>query len=32
MDAFIALHTDTYKEDGTVDVIARVNRWTELET
>ena len=32
MDAFIALHTDTYKEDGTVDVIARVNRWTELGT
>ena len=31
MNAFIALHTDTYKEDGTVDVIARVNRWTELE-
>ena len=30
MNAFIALHTDTYKEDGTVDVIARVNRWTEL--
>ena len=32
MDAFIALHTDTYKEDGTVDVVARVNRWTELGT
>ena len=32
MDAFIALHTDTYKEDGTVDVIARVNRWTKLGT
>ena len=31
MNAFIALHTDTYKEDGTVDVVARVNRWTELE-
>jgi hypothetical protein len=33
MDAFIALHTDTYKTvDGkqVVDVIARVNRWTEL--
>jgi hypothetical protein len=29
MDAFIALHTDTYKEDGTVDVVARVNRWTD---
>jgi hypothetical protein len=28
MNAFIALHTDTYKEDGTVDVVARVNRWT----
>ena len=32
MNAFIALHTDTYKEDGTVDVIARVNRWTKLGT
>ena len=31
MNAFIALHTDTYKEDGTVDVVARINRWTELE-
>jgi len=29
MDAFIALHTDTYKGDGTVDVVARVNRWTD---
>ena len=28
MNAFIALHTDTYKEDGTIDVVARVNRWT----
>ena len=26
--AFIALHTDTYKADGSVDVVARVNRWT----
>ena len=32
MNAFIALHTDTYKADGTVDVVARVNRWTELGT
>ena len=35
MDAFIALHNDTYKTvDGkqVVDVIARVNRWTELGT
>jgi len=32
MDAFIALHTDTYKADGTVDVVARVNRWTKLGT
>jgi hypothetical protein len=32
MDAFIALHNHTYKADGTVDVIARVNRWTELGT
>jgi len=33
MTAFIALHTDTYKTvDGqqVVDVVARVNRWTEL--
>jgi flagellar hook-associated protein FlgK len=29
MSAFIALHNDTYKEDGTVDVVARVNRWTD---
>ena len=29
MNAFIALHTDTYKEDGTIDVVARVNRWTD---
>ena len=28
MTAFIALHNDTYKGDGTVDVVARVNRWT----
>jgi len=28
MDAFIALHTDTYKGDGSIDVVARVNRWT----
>ena len=26
--AFIALHDDTYKADGTVNVVARVNRWT----
>ena len=35
MDAFIALHNHTYKTvDGkqVVDVIARVNRWTELGT
>ena len=32
MDAFIALHNDTYKGDGSVDVVARVNRWTELGT
>jgi len=34
MNAFIALHTDTYKTvDGqqVVDVVARINRWTELE-
>ena len=29
MTAFIALHNDTYKEDGSVDVVARVNRWTD---
>ena len=29
LDAFIALHNDTYKEDGTVNVVARVNRWTD---
>ena len=28
MNAFIALHTDTYKGDGNIDVVARVNRWT----
>ena len=28
MNAFIALHNDTYNEDGSVDVVARVNRWT----
>jgi hypothetical protein len=35
MNAFIALHNDTYKTvDGkqVVDVIARVNRWTKLGT
>ena len=32
MNAFIALHTDTYNEDGSLDVVARVNRWTELGT
>jgi len=34
MNAFIALHNDTYKTvDGkqVVDVVARINRWTELE-
>ena len=29
MNAFIALHNDTYKSDGSVDVVARVNRWTD---
>jgi len=28
LDAFIVLHTDTYKGDGSIDVVARVNRWT----
>ena len=34
LDDFIALHTDTYKTvDGkqVLDVVARINRWTELE-
>jgi len=30
MNAFIALHTNTYNEDGTIDQIATVNSWTEL--
>ena len=29
MDAFIVLHTNTYKDNGTVAVVARVNRWTD---
>ena len=29
MAAFIDLHTSTFKEDGTYDVIARVDRWTD---
>ena len=29
MNAFIALHTTTYKEDNTVDQIATVQSWTE---
>jgi hypothetical protein len=29
LDAFIALHTNTYDSDGKVDVVARVNRWTD---
>ena len=28
MTAFKALYQDTYNSDGTVDVVARVNRWT----
>ena len=32
MNAFIALHTNTYNEDGTIDQIATVNSWTELGT
>ena len=28
MDAFIALHTNTFDENNEVDVVARVNRWT----
>jgi len=28
LNAFIALHNNTYNEDGSVDVVARVNRWT----
>ena len=30
MNAFIALHNNTYNEDGTLDQIATVNSWTEL--
>ena len=32
MDAFIALHVTTYKEDKTVDQIATVDSWTKLGT
>ena len=32
MNAFIALHNNTYNEDGTIDQIATVNSWTELGT
>ena len=28
MDAFIALHTTTFKADKTVDVIAKTQSWT----
>ena len=28
MDAFIALHTNTFVSDGEVDVVARCSRWT----
>ena len=30
INAFIALHNNTYNEDGTLDQIATVNSWTEL--
>ena len=30
MNAFIALHNNTYNEDETIDQIATVNSWTEL--
>jgi len=29
MTAFIALHNDTYNEDGSVDVVAKVNDWPD---
>ena len=29
MAAFKALYQDTYNSDGAVDVVARVNRWTD---
>ena len=32
MNAFIALHNNTYNEDGTLDQIATVNSWTKLGT
>ncbi|QDP65679.1 MAG: hypothetical protein GOVbin707_30 [Prokaryotic dsDNA virus sp.] len=30
LDDFIALHKHTYKDDGSIDVVARVNRWSKL--
>jgi hypothetical protein len=29
MTAFKALYQDTYNSDGSVDVVARVNRWSD---
>ena len=31
MDAFVVLHTTTHNADGTVDVVARISRWTSDE-
>ena len=30
MDAFIALKTDTYKEDGTIETLGHLNNWPEI--
>ena len=32
MKKFKALYQDTYKEDGSVDTVARINRWTNDKT
>ena len=32
MKKFKALYQDTYKEDGSIDTVARINRWTDDET
>ena len=30
MNAFIALKTDTYKEDGTIETLGHLNNWPEI--
>ena len=32
MKKFKALYQDTYKEDGSIDTVARINRWTDDKT